>query len=348
MMNVDDDIERMLDDIQHQHGAPPAVRVAVYYYDLADRSNTEPNQHIIQVAAGAPLHEVKRIASHVCRKDFSRWAVRHCSVANHRLTTSAILPDGITINLFNNIATQDHGLFLEPSEGLIAAYQQTSRQLEDANLAHQAASLQYSQLQDIKDSYEATMYEHSLEQQTAEDEIAALEHQVATIQQQKEQQILYKEAEAEGLMEQNDQLDRKVQELTADFTAAGVRKNTVAEQRAVQQRLIEKRRRLEEAMAASFERLGELERLEGERQRQARQQEYDAVTKCIICMDRDKCIAVLPCGHVCLCEVCRDTLVAHYAAMTPDSDEEEKDVHRGRCPKCRRAISSFTQRLYVG
>ncbi|CEL93363.1 unnamed protein product [Vitrella brassicaformis CCMP3155] len=120
-------------------------------------------------------------------------------------------------------------------------------------------------------------------------------------------------------MEQNDQLDRKVQELTADFTAAGVRKDTAAEQRAVQQRLIEKRRRLEEAMAASFERLGELERLEGERQRQARQQESRVPV-----------------------EVFRDTLVAHYAAVTPDNDEEEDDVHRGRCPKCRRAISSFT------
>ena len=56
---------------------------------------------------------------------------------------------------------------------------------------------------------------------------------------------------------------------------------------------------------------------------------------CVVCLDRTRSHALVPCGHVCVCARCCEDLVA-------DLDET-----RRCCPMCRTTIES-TLRVYTG
>ena len=59
----------------------------------------------------------------------------------------------------------------------------------------------------------------------------------------------------------------------------------------------------------------EHERMEHERREQERSHE------CVVCIERNKCIVLMPCKHLCVCELCASTC-------------------SGRCPICRAVIES--------
>jgi hypothetical protein len=50
----------------------------------------------------------------------------------------------------------------------------------------------------------------------------------------------------------------------------------------------------------------------------------------VICTDNPATFVIVPCGHVCLCETCKDTLIARG----------------GDCPKCR-GIMSGTFKVFL-
>eukprot|EP00164_Ancoracysta_twista_P001154 GFYU01001515.1.p1 GENE.GFYU01001515.1~~GFYU01001515.1.p1 ORF type:complete len:343 (+),score=80.62 GFYU01001515.1:16-1044(+) len=60
-------------------------------------------------------------------------------------------------------------------------------------------------------------------------------------------------------------------------------------------------------------------------------QEPGAGPKCLICLERDKCMAVIPCGHMVSCEQCCEQVAA--------GPSNSKKGHA--CPVCRESISSF-------
>lgn len=48
---------------------------------------------------------------------------------------------------------------------------------------------------------------------------------------------------------------------------------------------------------------------------------------CVVCLERRKCVIVIPCGHVCLCDQCVDAV-------------------NGHCPICRGAVAS-THKVFL-
>lgn len=52
----------------------------------------------------------------------------------------------------------------------------------------------------------------------------------------------------------------------------------------------------------------------------------DSQQRCVICRDRQKCVLLLPCKHLCLCEECADYMF--FSAQ------------RQNCPLCRSEINN--------
>merc|ERR1712083_242051 len=48
---------------------------------------------------------------------------------------------------------------------------------------------------------------------------------------------------------------------------------------------------------------------------------------CVICQDREKCIMILPCRHLCICYVCQVSLV-----------QRTDRAHSRTCPICRKIV----------
>ena len=48
---------------------------------------------------------------------------------------------------------------------------------------------------------------------------------------------------------------------------------------------------------------------------------------CVICQDREKCIMILPCRHLCICDVCQVSLM-----------QRTDRAHSRTCPICRKIV----------
>ena len=48
---------------------------------------------------------------------------------------------------------------------------------------------------------------------------------------------------------------------------------------------------------------------------------------CVICQDREKCIMILPCRHLCICQDCQVTLM-----------QRTDQAHSRTCPICRKNV----------
>lgn len=85
------------------------------------------------------------------------------------------------------------------------------------------------------------------------------------------------------------------------------------------------------------------EELEREKER-----DREESTLCVICCERKKCVALLPCGHLCLCEEDGRRLLDRERESesdessdsdSSDDDEEEDEEREKTCPVCREVIT---------
>merc|ERR1712020_633779 len=51
---------------------------------------------------------------------------------------------------------------------------------------------------------------------------------------------------------------------------------------------------------------------------------------CVICQDQEKCIMILPCRHLCICQDCQANLL-----------QRNNQAHSRSCPFCRRPIKQM-------
>ena len=54
---------------------------------------------------------------------------------------------------------------------------------------------------------------------------------------------------------------------------------------------------------------------------------------CVVCMEREKRVVLLPCKHCCMCKECTDQIVAHWR-------------DQAQCPVCRQLIVDTLEPFY--
>jgi len=88
-------------------------------------------------------------------------------------------------------------------------------------------------------------------------------------------------------------------------------------------REVQKRKNYDLLVQRRSARVGEGGSLEDDLLREVEREREDKL--CVICVDKEKCIMILPCRHLCICESCQEPL----------------RTHRNNCPICRKEIKQM-------
>jgi len=84
-----------------------------------------------------------------------------------------------------------------------------------------------------------------------------------------------------------------------------------------------KRRNYELMVKRAGQRRGSTDSMEDQLLREVEREREDKL--CVVCQDKEKCIMILPCRHLCICETCQEPI----------------RTHRNTCPICRRGVKQM-------
>ena len=159
--------------------------------------------------------------------------------------------------------------------------------------------------------------------QKAEMERLSLELQAAQIQSNTWQDTLYKQLEQDLIWIQQEQ-----SALYKQQTRLSIRVQQI-------QRVIRQQQQPTTQINERYDKLCQkLETVMKERKKYLRLDNNSAwpAGRCVICHDRDAAVAVIPCGHLCLCESCIEIMVQQHQ-QSPNQQQQQ-------CPVCRGMLLS--------